>query len=171
MPSLEGDARALAAEPSARGWTRCLANLFQLHWRVWYRVERVTRAVSLARGNMTVAAQRVRQDRAVSKNHHPSLAPVRGVAIFLAAADFAALPVPAPHPKSCRQVIACILKARLVCLEIENYGLHNFKHMSHMVGRQVLAHLEIGIAQTMVLAHLLIGIAPYMGLPRAAQSC
>ena len=30
VPSLEGDARALAAEPSVRGWTRCLANLFQL---------------------------------------------------------------------------------------------------------------------------------------------
>ena len=45
MPSLEGG-RALAAEPSARGWTRCLTNLFQLRWRVWYRVERVTRAVS-----------------------------------------------------------------------------------------------------------------------------
>ena len=26
MPSLEGDACALAAVPSARGWTRCLAN-------------------------------------------------------------------------------------------------------------------------------------------------
>ena len=31
VPSPEGGARALAAEPSARGWTRCLANVLQHH--------------------------------------------------------------------------------------------------------------------------------------------
>ena len=36
-----------------------------------YSVEGVTRAVSLERGNMTVVAQRVRQDGAGSKKNHP----------------------------------------------------------------------------------------------------
>ena len=70
VPSPEGDARALAAEPSARGWTCCLANLFQLHKRVCTELKGSPEQCLSLRSNMAVAAQRVRQDRAVSKNLH-----------------------------------------------------------------------------------------------------